>query len=40
MDGLIFGLLRLVLPLEVPPKNIHLPMPSPFQLSSRVMFDM
>ena len=40
MDRLIFGLLRPVLSLEVPLKNIHLPMPSPFQLYSRVMFDM
>ena len=39
MDRIILGLLRPVLSLEVPLKNIHLPMPSPFQLSSRVMFD-
>ena len=40
MGRLIFGLLRPVLSLEVPPKNIHLSMPSPFQFSSRAMFDM
>ena len=40
MDRPIFGLLRPVLSLEIPLKNIHLPMPSLFQLSSRVVFDM